>query len=159
MVHLRDLLDAVRAGRGPDRRRARPAAVHRSRDEGLGALLRERYEHLAIVIDEYGGTAGIVTMEDILEEIVGEIEDEYGLAREVVHRIDADVVEVAGSVTIDDFNETQRAAAGRRRRKNAHRRAAGQTAALARRGDDSARSTARGRLNADAASSGTCAAR
>jgi putative hemolysin len=109
MIHLRDLLEAV-PGTRPERidglARA-PFIVPETKD--LGALLHEmrrRREHLAIVLDEYGHTAGIVTMEDILEEIVGEIEDEYGLPVAALRRLDGGIVEVAGSMTIDDFNET-----------------------------------------------------
>jgi len=88
--------------------RAEPAPVVPATKD-LGALLRELREqrrHLAIVADEYGGTAGIVTLEDILEEIVGEIEDEYDLPDDTLERLDPATLRVAGSMTIDDFNET-----------------------------------------------------
>ena len=108
VVHLRDLIGAVRAG-GPETIEpiARPTVlVPETKD--VGALLRDlREEHvsMAIVIDEYGATAGLVTMEDIVEEIVGEIQDEYDLPDDTITWVDDHTAEVAGSLTIDDFNE------------------------------------------------------
>jgi putative hemolysin len=74
----------------------------------LAALLaefRRANQHMAIVIDEYGGMEGIVTLEDLLEEIVGEIEDEYDLPDETVERIDEHTIRIDGTFPIDDFNE------------------------------------------------------
>ena len=67
---------------------------------------KKRKLHLAIVVDEYGGVAGIVTLEDILEEIVGDIEDEFDTGTEPEWEKKGDnVYEVDSRMTIDDFNE------------------------------------------------------
>jgi magnesium and cobalt exporter, CNNM family len=74
----------------------------------LTTLLRDfqtRRIHLAIVVDEYGGTAGLVTIEDLLEEIVGEIEDEYDRVEQNIVRISDDEALLDGRVSIDDLNE------------------------------------------------------
>ena len=74
----------------------------------LGALLtefRKTNQHMAMVVDEYGSVQGIVTLEDVLEEIVGEIEDEYDLPDESVERLDDGRVRIDGTFPIDDFNE------------------------------------------------------
>lgn len=67
--------------------------------------LRQKKIHMAIVIDEYGGTAGLVTMEDIIEEIVGEIEDEYDREPPVVERVNDMVYVVDGKVNLDELFE------------------------------------------------------
>jgi putative hemolysin len=74
----------------------------------LGALLaefRKQNQHMAVVVDEYGAMEGIVTLEDLLEEIVGEIEDEFDLPDESVERIDDTHIRIDGTFPIDDFNE------------------------------------------------------
>lgn len=75
----------------------------------LRRLLREFQEqklHIAVVLDEYGGTAGIVTIEDIIEEVVGEIADEYEQhPPESLKKIDESTVEVDARMDIDDFND------------------------------------------------------
>jgi putative hemolysin len=108
VVHMHDLVVAARAGGGGTiEPLARPAPIV-PETKDLGALLRElREEHaqLAVVVDEYGAVAGIVTIEDVLEEIVGEIQDEFDLPDARLERVDEDTVRAAGSITIDDFNE------------------------------------------------------
>ena len=74
----------------------------------LNVLLREFREnrnHMAIVIDEYGGVAGLVTIEDVLEEIVGQIEDETDAqADRFIHKIDSHDFLVKALTPIDEFN-------------------------------------------------------
>lgn len=66
-------------------------------------LLQSHKSHIAVVIDEYGGTQGIVTMEDILEELVGEIWDEHDTVEEPIRKLDAHTFVIDGDVTFDDF--------------------------------------------------------
>ena len=74
----------------------------------VAELLREMQTekfHMAIVVDEYGGTAGLVTMEDLLEEIVGEITDEYDVDEPTVERLPNGALRVPGRTPIDEVNE------------------------------------------------------
>ena len=67
--------------------------------------LQRRKVHLAIVLDEYGGTAGLVTIEDLLEEIVGEIQDEYDVEEPMVVRLDDDRARIDGRASVDELGE------------------------------------------------------
>jgi putative hemolysin len=67
--------------------------------------LQGRKVHIAIVLDEYGGTAGLVTIEDLLEEIVGEIQDEYDVEEPLVVRLSDDEARVDGRTSVDDLFE------------------------------------------------------
>ena len=67
--------------------------------------MRKQRVHMAIVVDEYGGTAGLVTIEDLLEEIVGEIEDEYDRVEQQIVRISNEEALLDGRVAIDELNE------------------------------------------------------
>jgi putative hemolysin len=110
ILHVRDLFSALN-DRGIAQVQVdqllRPAyVVPETKD--LGALLaefRRTNQHMAIVVDEYGAMEGIVTLEDVLEEIVGEIEDEFDLPDESVERIDDTKIRIDGTFPIDDFNE------------------------------------------------------
>ncbi len=84
------------------------AATYVPESKHVDELLREMQAartHMAIVVDEYGGTAGLVTIEDILEEIVGEITDEYDVERPPVQRLDEDQVRVSARLSIEDLGE------------------------------------------------------
>ncbi|MBQ7216966.1 MAG: HlyC/CorC family transporter, partial [Synergistaceae bacterium] len=72
--------------------------------EVLEAMRREHI-HIAIIVDEYGGVAGIVTMEDILEQIVGEIQDEYDEETPDVQKLDDGSYLVQGSISLEDLSE------------------------------------------------------
>ena len=67
--------------------------------------LQKERQHIAILIDEYGGFSGIVTVEDIIEEIVGEIDDEYDEAEVYIEKIEDDTYLVDGNVDLDNLNE------------------------------------------------------
>lgn len=73
-------------------------------DDLLRAFQRDRI-HLAVVVDEYGGTAGIVTLEDVLEELVGEIQDEYDREEPLVEPLPDGSLRIDGRLDADDFNE------------------------------------------------------
>jgi CBS domain containing-hemolysin-like protein len=111
VVYLKDL-----ARRAQDTDRARSTTVedvmrqvgYVPESKPVDALLREmqaQRTHMAIVIDEYGGTAGIVTIEDILEEIVGEITDEYDVERAPVERLEDGSARVSARLSVEDLGE------------------------------------------------------
>jgi CBS domain containing-hemolysin-like protein len=75
----------------------------------VNELLREFQQkkiHMAIVVDEYGGTAGVITLEDLIEEITGEIEDEYDVGKKEIAILEPGVAVVDAKVDIDEVNET-----------------------------------------------------
>lgn len=105
-LHVRDLL-----GVGPDDRRRvrdvqRPVLLLPEPKKVLPAIaaMRQQGVHLAIVVDEYGGTAGIVTLEDLIEELIGDIRDEYD-ADEVSPAVISDGSTFDGGTRIEDFTK------------------------------------------------------
>jgi len=67
--------------------------------------MRRQRKHFALVVDEHGGTAGVITMEDLLEELVGEIRDEYDFTERSIERLGGDRFLIPGSLRIDEINE------------------------------------------------------
>ena len=68
-------------------------------------MMRQKHEHLAIVVDEFGGIAGLLTMEDIIEEVVGEIQDEYDTEMPPIRKINDQVIDVRGDLLLDELNQ------------------------------------------------------
>jgi CBS domain containing-hemolysin-like protein len=111
VLHVRDLFSAMHHDGGLDGvelesllRTAYVVPVSKKLAELLQEF-RRTSSHFAIVFDEYGGMVGIATLEDLLEEIVGEIEDEFDVAEEPVVQTGEDTYRVDGMFSIDDFNE------------------------------------------------------
>jgi CBS domain containing-hemolysin-like protein len=110
VLHVRDLFSAIHAHGlgGIDLESLLRTAYVVPESKKLAELLQEfrkTNNHFAVVFDEYGGMVGIATLEDLLEEIVGEIEDEFDVAEEPVVQTGEDTYRVDGMFSIDDFNE------------------------------------------------------
>ncbi len=109
VIYAKDLLAFLQAGdiRPSLRDIARPPyfVPETKRANELLADMRRDQVHMAIAVDEYGGTAGVVTVEDLLEEIVGEISDEYDVDEVDVQAISEDEAIVDARLTIDELNE------------------------------------------------------
>jgi putative hemolysin len=105
-VHVRDLYRADAVGSVRDI--ARPVKLLPATKRVLPSMSEMRHEghHLAIVVDEYGGTAGIVTLEDLVEEVIGEIRDEYDSQElSTTRRLAGGSIEVDGLLNLGDFEE------------------------------------------------------
>lgn len=111
ILHTKDLLQGLVSNPGEGlklKKIIRPAyfvPVYKKIDV-LFRELQQRKNHMAVIIDEYGGTAGIVTMEDLLEEIVGNIFDEYDEEEKEVEKLDDSTYMVNGSMDLDRMNDS-----------------------------------------------------
>jgi CBS domain containing-hemolysin-like protein len=109
IAYAKDLIRTEHEGHGGDpvSDHIRPASFV-PETKSLTALLREMQDHkfhLSIVVDEYGGTAGLVTLEDLIEELVGEIVDEYDVEEPTVERFDDGSVVVTARMAVDDADQ------------------------------------------------------
>ncbi|PKL86229.1 MAG: hemolysin [Ignavibacteriae bacterium HGW-Ignavibacteriae-1] len=108
IVNTRDILIAQMHGKLDDLRDFLRETVYTKENENIDALLKilqQKRLQLAVVLDAFGGTAGIVTMEDILEELVGEIQDEYDEEQALVEFVSENSFIVKASASIVDLNE------------------------------------------------------
>lgn len=111
ILSAKDILPFIKSGK-PDKD-INLLAIARSamfvpQTKRINNLLREfqsKNTHIAIVVDEYGGTAGLITLEDIIEEVVGEIWDEFDKEEDTIKKIDKDRFLVLGKTPIDEINE------------------------------------------------------
>lgn len=110
ILHVKDLLQAMRHPHEQVVLRDLLRPVHyvpdtARADDILRDLLRNRV-HMAVVVDEYGGTSGVLTIEDVIEEIVGEIRDEYDAAEKAPYtQINETEANVDGSISVTEFND------------------------------------------------------
>jgi CBS domain containing-hemolysin-like protein len=109
ILHLKDLVrQRLRDGHKLDMRmmlRPAPAVPEDFSVERLLAAFKRQRIHMAIVLDEFGGVAGIVTLEDLVEEIVGEVRDEFDVEKERVVELGPGVLEVSGTFLVDELTD------------------------------------------------------
>jgi putative hemolysin len=109
VLYAKDLLPFLKSGGlKPDLRKLLRAPLFVPESMSIDDLLHKlqgRRVHLAIVLDEYGGTAGMVTIEDLLEEIVGDIQDEYDTEEPLTVRISEDEARIDGRASVEDLAE------------------------------------------------------
>jgi CBS domain containing-hemolysin-like protein len=111
VLYAKDLLKAAATRTSPDdsiKKLARAPVYYVPESQKIASTLREmqrRRVHLGVVVDEFGGFAGIITIEDIIEELVGEIRDEYDREEELVRKVDDDTFIASAAVPIRDLEE------------------------------------------------------
>lgn len=108
LIHVKDLLGKLRKSEKIDMRSIIRPAIIVPEHKKLGGLLKEFQQthiHMAVIVNEFGSVEGIVTMEDIIEEIVGEIQDEYDNEKPIVEKINNETFRVYATAPIEDINE------------------------------------------------------
>jgi CBS domain containing-hemolysin-like protein len=109
LAYTKDLIRALRAGASTDsvRKHMRtPRFVPETkRVAGMMREMQEEKYHMAVVVDEYGGTAGLVTLEDLIEELVGEIVDEFDVEEPPVERLASGEIRVSGRMVVSEVND------------------------------------------------------
>src|ERR1700687_1456858 len=110
ILYVKDVFRCIARGDSQfDRRQFLLPAVFVPKTKKVDALLREMQKnkvHIAIVVDEYGGTAGLVTIEDLVEEIVGEIRDEYDVGHELVLPVSENEALMDARIPFEEVRET-----------------------------------------------------
>ncbi len=109
ILHLKDLIrQSIKPGAKLDLRlilRSAPAVPEDQLIETLLAAFKKQKLHMAVVLDEFGGLSGVVTLEDLVEEVVGEVRDEFDLEPEPYLQLSPGHLEVAGDYLVDDLQE------------------------------------------------------
>jgi putative hemolysin len=109
IAYTKDMIRTVRAGQGSDAVRAHLRPTHFVPEtKRVSDLMREMQAetfHLAVVVNEYGGTAGLVTLEDLIEELVGEIVDEFDVEEATVEDLGGGEIRVSARLPVDEVND------------------------------------------------------
>ena len=109
IAYIRDLMRLERDGRGDELVAEHlRSATFVPETKPVPALLREMQReriHLVVIVDEYGGTAGLATLEDLIEELIGEIDDEFDKASATATKIDEHTFLVPGRMSIDEVDD------------------------------------------------------
>ena len=109
VLYTKDLMRAIQEGkRNTEVRELKRDALFVPETKRVAELLREMQRekrHIAIVVDEYGGTAGLVTLEDLIEELIGEIQDEFDVEEPVVEPLSDGGIRVSARMPVDEVNE------------------------------------------------------
>ena len=109
IAYTKDMIRTVRMGKGGDAVRSHLRVAHfvpeTKRVSDMMRVMQAEKFHLAVVVNEYGGTAGLVTLEDLIEELVGEIVDEFDVEEAPVERLGSGELRVSARLPVDEVNE------------------------------------------------------